>query len=334
MAKGSKGRADQSSASTPRPASEAVATGVGDAAPLPAALWCPAPLPEAVWRNRTAAARAFHETVWPIERVLAWVALREPLRINESVETIRHSFFLLDIPVEERMKRLDSRLGITTPVELHDRDFGRSVLSAVQDGSLSGIKNGRRLEPEEWVSRTERDLFALPVVLFYRKEVLAIWPELHAVSDAAADDEAEAPAESTAEKCQSADEESLLAVPGTGVLVRRWRLPARPLGANGRANMVTAAWDTIGHHPIWSSKGLPPNSLEQAAAKVTEHFESLIKTGKLNVDGYDNLRSNAAGKISISQRTLGRALIDEGRPQQSRNSAGKSASSDDPAEPR
>jgi hypothetical protein len=104
----------------------------------------------------------------------------------------------------------------------------------------------------------------------------------------------------------------------------RQRLPERPLGENGRANTVTAAWDTIGLHDEWAN-GIPLLwSKETAGKNVNTHFQKLVRKRKLNPDNYDLVRFDSDGQPKISPESVDRALVPrrQKRTEQSGNSAG------------
>jgi hypothetical protein len=90
----------------------------------------------------------------------------------------------------------------------------------------------------------------------------------------------------------------------------RQRLLERPLGENGRANTVTAAWDTIGLHDEWATNGIPLYwSKETAGKNVNTHFQKLVRHRKLNPDNYDLLRFDSDGQPKISPESVDRALV-------------------------
>jgi hypothetical protein len=90
----------------------------------------------------------------------------------------------------------------------------------------------------------------------------------------------------------------------------RQRLPEKPLGENGCANTVTAAWDTIGLHDEWATNGIPLYwSKETAGKNVNTHFQKLAKHGKLNPDNYNLLRFDSDGQPKISAESVDRALV-------------------------
>jgi hypothetical protein len=90
-------------------------------------------------------------------------------------------------------------------------------------------------------------------------------------------------------------------------VVKKNRLPSRPLGKDGRPNTVTAAWDVYGK--LWPS-GTPPHWSELELAKnLNAQLEMLRTKGQFDPDDYDHLKMNSNGKYTISADSVGRALV-------------------------
>ena len=106
--------------------------------------------------KRRMAEQQFAELFWPAEWVLLWIAFRDPVKFDED--------FLL------------AMFGAKTysKVPLYDNNPRRSLLRALQSGSLSAVKNGAKLPPEAWAAASERRWSA--DVRFRREEVLKQWP--------------------------------------------------------------------------------------------------------------------------------------------------------------
>jgi hypothetical protein len=109
---------------------------------------------EAAKRDRVE--RQFAELFWPVEWLLLWIAFRDPVRFDDD--------FLL------------AMFGANSygKVPLRDNNPRRTLLRALQSGSLPGIKDGAELPREAWAAAIERRWPA--DVRFRREDVLNLWP--------------------------------------------------------------------------------------------------------------------------------------------------------------
>ena len=102
------------------------------------------------------ATRHFGEPFWPVPRVLAWIAFRNPRMIETNWKAaIQYN---------------------TSPIgqALEDRHPQSALLRALQDGSLPALRDGNQLGREKWANATGR---RWPDDLRFRREdVLALWP--------------------------------------------------------------------------------------------------------------------------------------------------------------
>jgi hypothetical protein len=110
----------------------------------------------ALAHRREVTARLFDEVFWPVPRVLAWVAFRHEEGVGASLGDA-------------------SWRVVQAAWQLRDPNRHETLLRALQDGSLTAVKDGNVLARESWAGANGRDW---PVVHFRREDVLALWPKL------------------------------------------------------------------------------------------------------------------------------------------------------------
>lgn len=104
--------------------------------------------------KRATAWRLFSDPWWPIDRLIAWVAFRNPLRMEYSPRAA--AFY------------------DATKAALTDSRPAATVLHALQDGTLVAIRDGKKIGPEAW---SAVDVHGLPGVRAFirRVDALALW---------------------------------------------------------------------------------------------------------------------------------------------------------------
>jgi hypothetical protein len=107
--------------------------------------------------TRESAKREFEEIFWPPQRVISWIAYRDPLLISKNW----HQSKLYDHPASKQPG-------------LRDRTPPLTLLRTLQDGRIRAIMNGRTHKPEFWASANGHNW---PNVRFRRQEVLSLWPD-------------------------------------------------------------------------------------------------------------------------------------------------------------
>jgi hypothetical protein len=98
------------------------------------------------------ASRPFTELLWPVPRVLAWIAFREIACVEE-----------------------DWRAATEQPTwPVRDTDPQGTLLRALQGNSIRALKDGKELAPEAWANAAGHNW--PDDVQFRREDVLALWP--------------------------------------------------------------------------------------------------------------------------------------------------------------
>jgi hypothetical protein len=105
--------------------------------------------------KREVAARLFAELVWPVPRVLAWIAFREEACIEENWRAAKW------YPPQAAWPPRDG-------------DPQGTLVCALQDGSLRALRDGSEIPREAWANAT--GLSWPDDVRFDREDVLALWP--------------------------------------------------------------------------------------------------------------------------------------------------------------
>jgi hypothetical protein len=105
--------------------------------------------------KRQRAKSLFEDLSWPVERVLLWIAFRDPARFEDDF--------------------LEAMYGATmyAPASLNDVDARRTLLRALQTDKIQAIKDGKEMLPSEWAAETGR---RFPNVFLRREEVLREFP--------------------------------------------------------------------------------------------------------------------------------------------------------------
>ena len=99
--------------------------------------------------------RLFEERYWPAERLMHWIAFRDPQKLHTGW-------------------RSEKRYVTDASKQLKDAASRRTLWHAVQDDEIRGWLNGKKLAPEYWATSNGFDW--PPDVRFRRKDVLARWP--------------------------------------------------------------------------------------------------------------------------------------------------------------
>lgn len=98
------------------------------------------------------AARLFAEPFWPVQRVLRWIAFRDPAHLESSLRA--------------------GRMYSSPP--LKERSPETVLLRALQYDDVHAIQDGKELRRETWAAADGRKW---PDVHFRREDVLAMWPD-------------------------------------------------------------------------------------------------------------------------------------------------------------
>jgi hypothetical protein len=102
--------------------------------------------------------RLSDEPFWPVKRVLAWIVFRHEAGLKASLNA-------------------GSEIVARVTWLQRDVDQGRTLLRALQEGSVAALKDGKELAREFWAgARVDDDDW--PRVHFRRENVLTLWPKL------------------------------------------------------------------------------------------------------------------------------------------------------------
>jgi hypothetical protein len=122
--------------------------------------------------KREEAARHFAELFWPVPRTLAWIGFREEAFIDNSLPVLPAP--LIRDWIASRDEAPSAAWYATNAVgPIRDTDPQGTLLRALQDGSISALKDGKELPREAWAGADGRDW---PIVHFRREDALALWP--------------------------------------------------------------------------------------------------------------------------------------------------------------
>jgi hypothetical protein len=241
-------------------------------------------------QRRNRAMIEWEKAVWPVWAVLSWIVFRLPEQICAVVD--------------EREFNAERLHGDRW------RAAEGALLSALQAGMLDAVKDRNPLLATHWWGpvRIEADTW------FSRDRVIDLWPAPRLpLADYLApdyDDNGRFAVHRQHEENQIGShedrrgdhhEESGDLVPG------RQRLAERPLSKSGQPTVVTAAWDVIGLHDEWCTRGIPAEwSVQKATNEINKHLRSLIRNSRFNVLDYPlNTRND---RHEISADSVKRAL--------------------------
>jgi hypothetical protein len=115
--------------------------------------------------KRQMAESVFSELFWPVKQVLLWIAFRD-----------------IDRLLEDNFLQAMFGAKMYGRASVRDANPRKTLLRAVQDGSLAAIRDGAELRREAWAEAIERRW--PPDVRFRREDVLRLWPDASAGASA------------------------------------------------------------------------------------------------------------------------------------------------------